>query len=162
MVILGDFNGYSGNSLGDKGIKELNQHGFKLLEFANHFNLCPVNLLETCQGTTESYVSHCGRFRSTIDYVSIPNCLINLIVRAKTFESNSDNLSDHMPIEVAIKYTDMCHKQGVSSKEQPGRSKIFCSNHPCEEIYKKYVQPLLLDVKKFLIAPLLKLIKSLC
>ena len=148
VVILGDFNGDLGNSLGDKGIKEPNQRGLKLLEFANHFNLCPVNLLETCQGPTESYVSHCGRFRSTIDYVFIPNCLINLIVCAKTFESNSDILYDHMPIEVAIKYTDICHKQGVSSEEQSGRSKIYWSNYPCEEIYKKYVQPLLLDLEK--------------
>ena len=53
-----------------------------------------------------------------------------------------------MPIEVAIKYTDICHKQGVSSEEQPGRSKIYWSNYPCEEIYKKYVQPLLLDFEK--------------
>ena len=119
VVILSDFNGDLGNSLGDKGIKQPNQRGLKLLEFANHFNLRPVNLLETWQGPTESYVSHCGRFRSTIDYVSIPNCLINLIVRAKTFESNYDNLSDHMPIEVAIKYTDMCHKQGVKADFLP-------------------------------------------
>ena len=88
MAILGDFNGDLGNSLGDKGIKETNQRGLKLLEFANHFNLCTVNLLETCQGPTESYVPYCGTFRSTIDYVFIPSCLINLIVRAQTFESN--------------------------------------------------------------------------
>ena len=40
MAILGDFKGDLGNSLGDKGIKEPNQRGLKLLEFANHFNLC--------------------------------------------------------------------------------------------------------------------------
>ena len=78
VAILGDFYGDLGNSLGDKDIKEPNQHGLKLFEFANHFNLCPVNLSETCQGPIESYVSHCGRFRSTIDYVFIPNCLSNL------------------------------------------------------------------------------------
>ena len=61
VVILGDFNGDLGIFLGDKGIKEPNQSGLKLLEFANHFNLCPVNLLETCQGPTELYVSHCGK-----------------------------------------------------------------------------------------------------
>ena len=125
VAILGDFNGDLNNPLGDKGIKEPNQRGLKLLEFANYFNLCHVNLLETCQGPTQSYVSHCGRFRSTVDYVFISNCLVNLVVRAKTFESNSDNRSDHMPIEVAIKYTDTCHKQGVSSEEQSGRSKIY-------------------------------------
>ena len=57
VAILSDFNGDLSNSLGDKGIKEPNQRGLKLLEFANHFNLCLVNLSETCQGQTESYVS---------------------------------------------------------------------------------------------------------
>ena len=52
VAILGDFSGDLGNSLGDKGIKEPNQRGLKVLEFANHFNLCPVNPLETCQGPT--------------------------------------------------------------------------------------------------------------
>ena len=70
------------------------------------------------------------------------------IVPAKTFESNSDNLSDHMPIKMAIKYTDTCHKQGVSSEEQSGRSKIYWSDNSCDEIYNKYVQPLLLDFEK--------------
>ena len=54
---------------------------------SREIKICPVNLLQTCQG------------------VFIPNCLVNLIVCAKTFESNPDNQSDHMPIEVAIKYT---------------------------------------------------------
>ena len=49
LAILKDFNGDLGNSLGDKGIKETSQRGLKLLELANHFNLCTVNLLETCQ-----------------------------------------------------------------------------------------------------------------
>ena len=38
VVILVDFNGDLGNSLGDKGIKEPNQRGLKLLEFANHLS----------------------------------------------------------------------------------------------------------------------------
>ena len=77
----------------------------------------------------------------------IPNCLINLIVRAKTFESNSNNLFDHIPIEVAIKYTNTCHKQRVSSDKQSGRSKTYSFNYSCDEIYNKSVQPLLLDLE---------------
>ena len=57
-------------------------------------------------------------------------------------------LTGHMPIEVAVKYTDTCHKQGVSSEEQSGRSKIYWSNYSCDKIYNKYVQPLLLDLEK--------------
>ena len=53
-----------------------------------------------------------------------------------------------MPIKVAIKYTDMYHKQSVRSEEQLGSSKIYWSNYSCDEIYDKYVQPPLLDLEK--------------
>ena len=45
MLNLGDLNGDLGNSLGNKGNYESNQHGLKLLDLADFFNLCPVNLL---------------------------------------------------------------------------------------------------------------------
>ena len=67
MIVLGDFNGDIGNSLGEKGKKEPNQRGLKLTECANFFNLSPVNLLKTCIGPVEKYYSHCGRYRSTLD-----------------------------------------------------------------------------------------------
>ena len=35
---MGDFNGDLGNSLGNKGKREPNQHGLKLLNHANYFN----------------------------------------------------------------------------------------------------------------------------
>ena len=45
VLVLGDFNGELGDSLGDKGKYPPNQHGSKLLDFANYFNLCRANLL---------------------------------------------------------------------------------------------------------------------
>ena len=44
-VVPGDLNGDSGNSLGEKGTKEPNERGRLLLNFADYFNVCPVNLL---------------------------------------------------------------------------------------------------------------------
>ena len=44
VIVMGDFNGDLDNSLGDKAKHEPNQRGLKLLDFANYFNLCPVNL----------------------------------------------------------------------------------------------------------------------
>ena len=72
---MGDFNPDLGNSIGDKAKHEPNQRGLKLLDFANYFNLCPVNLMGTCHGPTETYFSHCGRYRSTLDYIFLPNSL---------------------------------------------------------------------------------------
>ena len=75
VIVVGDFNGDLGNSLDGKAKHEPNQRGLKLLDFANYFNLCPVNLIGTCHGPTETYFSHCGRYRSTLDYIFLPNSL---------------------------------------------------------------------------------------
>ena len=86
VIVMGDFNGNLGNSLGERGHYAPNDRGIKLLDFANYFNLCPMNLLSTCRGPLETFVSHCGRFKSTIDYIFLPNCLFDSIVSSKVFE----------------------------------------------------------------------------
>ena len=96
VIVLGDFNGDIGNSLGEKGKKEPNQRGLKLTEFANFFDLCPVNLLKSCIGPVKTYYSHCGRYRSTLDYIFLPNCLLDNILMVKTFDLEIDNTSDHV------------------------------------------------------------------
>ena len=98
VLILGDLNGDLGNSLGDKGNNEPNQCGLELLDFADFFNPCPVNLLGSCSGPLESYIPHCGRYRSTTDNILLPNCLLDNIVSAKPFDPHVDNTSDHFPI----------------------------------------------------------------
>ena len=78
VIVMGDFNGNLGNSLGERGHYAPNDRGVKLLDFANYFDLCPMNLLSTCRGALETFVSHCGRFRSTIDYIFLPTvCLLD-------------------------------------------------------------------------------------
>ena len=72
--------------------REPNQRGLKLLEMADYFNLCPINLLGLCDGPIDTFISHCGRYRSTLDYIFVPNCLFNEIYSAKTFDhSHSKN-----------------------------------------------------------------------
>ena len=106
VIITGDLNGDLGNSLGDKGCCAPNDRGLRLLDFANYFNLCPINLLSICSGPLETFVSHCGRFKTTIDYILLPNCLHDSIVSYKTFEQTVENTSDHFPIELKINFCD--------------------------------------------------------
>ena len=105
VIILGDLNGDLGNSLGDRGRYDPNEHGLKLAEFANYFNLCPVNLLNTCCGPLETYISHCERNIFTLDYILLPNCLSNNVVSCRTFDKNIDNTSDHLPIKLELNYS---------------------------------------------------------
>ena len=55
VIVMGDCNSDLGNSLGDKNTGEPNQRGRKLLEFADYFNVCPVNLLGSCGGPTNTF-----------------------------------------------------------------------------------------------------------
>ena len=83
-------------------LSDPNVRGLKLIEFANFFNLCSINLLANCSGPLETFVSHCGRYKSTLDYIFLPNCPSDKIVSCKTFENSIDNTSDHLLIKLQL------------------------------------------------------------
>ena len=60
VILLDDFYGVLGNSLGDKGKKEPNERGLLLLDFANFFNICPVNLLNSVKGLSNPLILTVG------------------------------------------------------------------------------------------------------
>ena len=142
VIVLGDFNGGIGNSLGEKG---KNQRGLKLTEFANFFNLSPVNLLKSCIGPVETYCSHCGRYRSTLDYIFLPNYLLDNILMVKTFVVEFDNTPDHVPIQLNVSYSSrLLNEQDNQSTDSHGfKQKVYWSRFSQEEINEKFVAPLL-------------------
>ena len=62
--------------------------------------------MSICSGPLETFVSHCGRFKSTVDYILLPNCLHDSTVSCKTFEQTIGNISDHLPLHLKINYYD--------------------------------------------------------
>ena len=147
VIVMGDFNGDLGNSLGDKAKHEPNQRGLKLLDFANYFNLCPINLMGTCHGPTETYFSHCGRYRSTLDYIFLPNSLSEKIISAKTFGMYVDNISDHVPVQVAINYTDSITSSNlVNEQSSIPKPKVHWTKFTKDEINENYTAPLLTNL----------------
>ena len=133
-----------GNSLGERGHYAPNDRGVKLLDFANYFDLCPTNLLSTCRGPLETFVSHCGRFKSTIDYIFLPNCLFDSIVSSKVFEQTIDNTSDHLPVKLEINYSvNSCAALSVDNSSNTGvRDKIRWSKFTMENILTSYASPI--------------------
>ena len=125
--------------------KEPNHRGLKLTEFANFFNLCPVNLLKSCIGHVGTCYSHCGRYRSTLDYIFLPNCLLDNILMVKTFHLEIDNTSDHVPIQLNVSYSSRLlneqDSQSIDSHEF--KQKVHRSRFSQEEINGKFVAPLL-------------------
>ena len=149
---MGDCNSDLSNSLGDKSTRESNQRGRKLLEFVDYFNLCPVNLLGSCSGPTNTFFSHCGRHRSTLDYIFVPNCLFNEIRSAKTFDFCAENTSDHLPIMVKLNHREFPDFTTTVSDEcciAPGkRPKIQWSKFSSEKMHEKYVIPPFSDLSE--------------
>ena len=142
--MLGDVNGDFGNCLGVQGKKEPNVRGKLLVDFANFFNVCPVNLLSSCSCSLETYISHCGRFRSTIGYILLPNCLRNKIM-SKTFDFDAGNTSDHQPIILKLDYkTQLSNDQPVVTPVR--KQKVHWSKFNQEAINTNYVDPLLFDL----------------
>ena len=115
MILLGDFNGDLGNYLWPS------DRGLLLLDFATFFNISPVNLLKQCKGPLESCNSHCGRYHSTLDYIFLPNCLLNNIDSSETFDQDVDNTSYHLPILVNHKFSER-----LATDLRPGETGQHC------------------------------------
>ena len=144
VIVLGDINGNFGNCLGVRGKKEPNVRGKFLIDFANLY-VCPVNLLSSCSGPLETYISQCGRFRSTIDYILLPNYLRNKINMSKTFDFDADNTSDHQPIIIKPDYkTQLSNDQPVVIPVR--KQKVHWSKFSQVAINTNYVDLLLFDL----------------
>ena len=139
VILLGDFNGYLGNYLGDKG---KNDRGL-LLDFTNFFNICPINLLRRCKLPLESYNSHCRRYHSTLDYTFLPNCLLNNIDSIETFELDVDNTLDHLSNLVYLRFSERIPiALNFDSQSDSGsgvKQKVHWSNFSHGTVTEKYV-----------------------
>ena len=144
VITLGDLNGDLGNSLGERGRYDPNERGLKLAEFANYFNLCTVNLLDTCSGPLETYVSHCGRYISTLDYIFLPNCLSNNIVSCRTFDKSINNTPDHLPTKLELNYSTGSNISVYNNNcSRPTvKNRIKWSSLSNEEIQKSFTIPI--------------------
>ena len=151
VIFTSDFNGDLGNSLGDKGKPEHTERGLKLLYLGKYFNLIsPVNLMNMCTEPLETFNSSCGRHHSTLDYIFVSNCLLSITESAKTFEADSHNTSDHLPIQMIYNFTvnDNCASYDGDPQCSKTKSKIFWSKSSLVDINTKCVTPLLYDLEK--------------
>ena len=92
----------------------------------------------------ESYNSHCRKYRSTLDYILLPNCLLVKIALAKTFELHVDNTSDHLLILLKLCLPRMIISHGKHRFFQ-AKQRIVWSKCSKKTIDDKYVVPLTSD-----------------
>ena len=143
VVAMGDFNGDLGNSLGNRGSVNPSQRGVKLLDFANYLNLCPTNVLSVCERPLETYFSPCERYKSTIDYIFLPNCFYHSNVSCRTFDRDIESKSDHVLVKLQIVFSSDTHINTINdtySYSGP-KLKVNWSKFSQEEIERTYTTP---------------------
>ena len=65
------------------------------------------------------------RYHSILDYIFLPNCLLNNIDSPETFDQDVDNTSDHLPILVNLKFSE---RLAID---------LDCYNHLVQELSEK-------------------------
>ena len=137
----------------NRGTVNPNQRGVKLLGFANYFNLCPTNLLSRCEGPLMTYFSHCERYKLTIDYIFLPNCLYHSIVSRITFDRDIENTSDHVPVKLQVEFFTDRHINMINDTNSYSgpKLKVNWSKFSQEEIERNYTTPISADLENMTI-----------
>ena len=86
-----------------------------------------------------------------LNHIFLPNCLLDNILMAKTFNLDIDNNSDHVPIPLNVSYSSgMLKEQDKQSIDSHGfKQKVHWSRFSHEEINEKFVAPLLTSLASF-------------
>ena len=115
-VICGDFNGDMGQVGGFRGAGVTTQAGKFVAEFLTKHSMVAVNLLELAKGPVHTFESHIGS--SCIDYILIPEFMVDAILSCNVFGDNGLNTSDHFPI-----VTSLCMDKLPCKIESKGKNK---------------------------------------
>ena len=52
-----------------------------------------------------------------LEYICLPNSLSEKITSAKTFGMNKDNIFDHLPVQLAVSYTDSFASSYIANQQ---------------------------------------------
>ena len=99
-IICGDFNGDMGKIGGFRGTGPTSKAGKCVFDFMTRQKLVAVNLSHNATGGVHTFRCHNGE--SVIDYIMIPNFLIDKVIKCHTGAYNGTNTSDHVPIEAEL------------------------------------------------------------
>ena len=111
------------------------------------FNLCPVNLMNMCAGSLETFNLFCRRYRTTLEYIFVPKCLLSSITSAKAFEADPDNTSGYLPIQQTLNINYNFAFCAGNSQRSKKKTKIKWSKFSLEVINTQYLTSLLHDLE---------------
>ena len=130
-IIGGDFNGDIGNLCGSKSKRDPSKAGRLIAKFMANYNLLATNLLDRSTGNINTFECHNGT--STIDYIMIPEFLVNNIVKCHTGRGECDNTSDHFPIELELNVESLPRSLSEENKSPRLKWHKLTNTQLCDE-----------------------------
>ena len=99
-IICGDFNGDIGYRKGPKFYKRPNKQGTLVANFFRRHGLFPVNLQDFTVGASHTFEGCNGK--SFIDYIAMPEVIMDSVTSCRVGEWHELNNSDHLPVFATI------------------------------------------------------------
>ena len=99
-IICGDMNADVGNSCGTRGIRNSTKEGKCLSDFIAKYDLFAANLDILARGPVDTFYGPNGS--SSIDYILLPNEMVDKVLTCETLDFESLNGSDHIPVTCTI------------------------------------------------------------
>ena len=142
-LICGDFNGDVGYLGGPKSTRKPTSLGKKVMKFFNEFSLIPCNLLKMAKGPINTFRGGVGT--STIDYVAVPQSLVDRITECEVLVEEALNTSDHNAVRVSLNISGL---QSACIKTMT-RTSVKWAKIPSDVIKSKYSDQVDFCVVKF-------------
>ena len=141
-VVCGDMNGDMGILGGPKGKKSVDPRGSAVSQFAQACDLYAANLQLDSEGPRDTFFGPHGS--SCIDYILIPKDLARIAHHCRTWEHETLNTSDHVPVSISLQIdgVDKCFTATAKT------SRLKWEKLSKEELYEKYTIPVSIKLRE--------------
>ena len=99
-ILCGDFNADIGFLGGNRSNRQPSKTGTKVAKFFEEFDLIACNMQPYAKGPLNTFCGGMGS--SCIDFVAIPQCLSNLVLRCDVIRDDIMNTSDHHVVRTVL------------------------------------------------------------
>ena len=99
-IICGDMNADIGNLYGTRNTRKSTKEGKCLFNFISKYDLSAANLSKMSKGPIDTFYGPNGS--SCIDYILLPNDILDKVLECETLDFEGLNGSDHVPVTCVI------------------------------------------------------------
>ena len=99
-VICGDFNADMGRKGGTRSKRCATKQGSALFKLISEFGLSACNLGTKATGPIDTHVVPTGK--STVDYILVPQGIVDKVQSCQVYGYDALNTSDHFPIQIVL------------------------------------------------------------